>query len=159
MDFELVKPSRNFLHPQTFLKRLGQVSPDEGNYCVQLLRKASRNKTRLHLLVIPERSEVTGLIALSVSTLRPDEDVPCIVIDYLLAAIPYRRMTFQQLGNKRISEYLVEYAVEIAQETNSNIPFRYVALHPVHHKLIPLYVSLGFKPLDNSGWLFFKIAQ
>jgi hypothetical protein len=159
VDFEVVKPSKSFLHPQSFLKKLGPIKTDEANYCRQLIRKASRNRTRLHLLADLEAGDICGFIALSAATLLPYEDVPCIVVDYLLTVLPYRGVVFEELGNRRISEYLVDYAIRIAEEMNANVPFRYLALFPAHEKLFPLYHAFDFKAFDNSGWLFFKIAR
>lgn len=159
VDFEIIKPTKAILHPQVFLKKLQSVTSEEHAYCAQLLRKAAKHQTRMHLLVNSEDFSIVGFIALSVATLRPGENLPCVVIDYLLTAIPYRGLVFEQLGTRRISEYLVGYTMSIASGFNKDVPFRYVALLPAHDKLIPLYNSLRFFPHDNSGWLFCKVAQ
>lgn len=86
-------------------------------------------------------------------------DSSCVVIEYLFTSPDHRSLTFEKLGNKRISEYLIDYSIELAQEMNSNIPFRYVAIYPVHEKLSVFYRSLNFRAFDKSGWLFFKVTQ
>lgn len=159
VDFEIIKPIKRFLHPQTFLKRLEQVNSVEYTYCSQLIRQAAKNQTRLHLLVTTETLKIVGLIALSTANILKGGDAPCIVIDYLLTAQPYRGQFYNQLDNRKISEYLVDYALKTAAQINNDVPVRYVTLLPAHEKLIPLYNSLKFIPLDKSGWLFFKVAQ
>lgn len=159
VDFEIAKPSRSFLHPQAFFKKITCIDSDEKNYSAQLLKRAVRNQTRFHLCISASDNKVHGFVAISAATHKAVVDTCCIVIEYLFTSPEHRGRIFEELGQKRISEYLIDYSIEIAKEINSNVPFRYIALHPVHDKLLPLYVSLGFKPLDNSGWLFFKIAQ
>jgi hypothetical protein len=159
VDFEIIKPTFAFARPKAFFARTSCGDNDEINYCTQVLKRAARNQTRLHLCVTAADNRISGFVALSAARHKAVVDTSCIVIDYLFTSSEYRGVAFEELGNKRISEYLIDYSIEIAHEMNSNVPFRYLALYPVHEKLSDLYRALDFKAFDNSGWLFFKISQ
>lgn len=156
MEFEIIRPSKSFLHPQVFLKKVACANHHEQNYCSQLIKRAANHQVRLHILANSTDWQIIGFIAISASELK---NSPCITIDYLLATLPYRSVSFKELGNRKASEYLLDYAINLATLVNQDIPFRYLALQPAHEKLLPLYSSLGFVPLDKTGWLFFKINQ
>ncbi|NJD37470.1 MAG: GNAT family N-acetyltransferase [Geobacter sp.] len=110
----------------------------------------------MHILANPNKLQIIGFIAISASELK---NSPCVTIDYLLITPEYRGVLFHELGNLKASQYLLDYVINLATQVNADIPFRYIALQPAHEKLLPLYSSLGFEPLDNTGWLFFKINQ
>ena len=156
MEFEIIRPSKSFLHPQVFLKKIGCTNHHELNYCSQLIKRAASNQVRLHILANSTNKQIIAFIAISASELKSS---PCVTIDYLLTAPPYRGTCFEELGNMKASEYLIDYAINLATQVNADIPFRYLALQPAHDKLLPLYNSLGFVPLDKTGWLFFKVNQ
>ena len=156
MDFEIIKPPRAFLHPQVFLKKVACANHHEQNFCSQVIKRAANHQVRLHILANPTKLEIIGFIAISASELINSS---CVTIDYLLTTPPYRGVVFKELDNKKASEYLVDYVINLATLVNTDIPFRYIALQPAHEKLLPLYLSIGFKPLDKTGWLFFKINQ
>ena len=156
MDFEIIKPPQTFLHPQVFLKKIACANHHEQNYCSQLIKRAAKHQVRLHILANSTDLEIIGFVAISASELI---NSPCVTIDYLLTTSPYRGVIFKALGDMRASEYLVDYVINLANRVNADIPFRYIALQPAHEKLLPLYRSIGFVPLDKTGWLFFKINQ
>lgn len=156
MDFEIVKPARAFLHPQVFLKKVACANHHEQNYCSKLIKRAANHQVRLHILANSTNLEIIGFVAISASELI---NSPCVTIDYLLTTPLYRGSMFKELGGMKASEYLVDYVINLATQVNADIPFRYIALQPAHEKLLPLYRSIGFTPLDKTGWLFFKINQ
>jgi len=156
MGFEIIKPSRAFLHPQVFLKKVACANHHEQNYCTQLIKRAAIHQVRLHILANSTDLEIIGFIAISASELK---NSPCVTIDYLLTTPSYRGVKFKGLGDMKASEYLVDYAINLVTQVNADIPFRYIALQPAHEKLLTLYRSIGFVPLDKTGWLFFKINQ
>lgn len=57
------------------------------------------------------------------------------MIDYLFTSKPYRGLRFQELGDTKISEYLVDFAIKTATEIDGKVPIRYVALAPAHDNL------------------------
>lgn len=156
MDFEIIKPSRSFLHPQVFLKKVPCANNHEQNFCSQLIKRAASHQVRLHVLANSQNLQIIGFIAISASELI---NSPCVTIDYLLITPEYRGVLFRELGNVKASQYLLDYVINLATQVNTDIPFRYLALQPAHEKLLPLYSSLGFEPIDKTGWLFFKINQ
>ena len=150
--FEIVSPSKSFLTPQSFLKRCEFADDIERQYVRQLATQAVKEKTRFYLLVVD--SKVAGFISLSVATLS---DLPCVVIDYLFTSKTYRGILFADLGNRKISDYLVDHAILTEISVNSYVPIRFVALLPVHNKLETYYKNLGFHSLDKSAWMFQKL--
>lgn len=153
LDFKLVNPSKGFLHPGTFLKKFDYTDDNERQYVRQVAKLAQTHQARIHLLAgaanVPH-----GFLALSVSRLQ---DQPCIVIDYLFTSKPYRGLKFQELGDTKISEYLVDFAIKTATEIDGKVPIRYVALAPAHDNLIPFYEKWGFKSLDKTEWMYLRI--
>lgn len=149
MAFEIIKPSRSFLHPQVFLKKVACADNNEENFCSQLIKRAANNQVRLHILADPSVLRIIGFIAISASELI---NSPCITIDYLLTSPTHRGIVFKELGGMKASEYLLEYVINLATQVNADIPFRYLALQPAHDKLLPLYHSLGFTP-PRQDWL------
>ena len=150
--FEIITPSKSFLAPQSFLK-LCEFSDDiERQYVRQFATQAVKGKTRFYLLV--ERAKLVGFISLSVATLS---ELPCIVIDYLFTTRSYRGISVEELGNRKISGFLVDHAILTAISVNSFVPIRFVALLPVHKKLEGYYNSLGFHSLDRTFWMFQKL--
>lgn len=156
MEFEIIKPHPSFLHPQVFLKKIACADHHEKNYCSQLIKRAARHQTRIHILANPADHTIIGFIAISASELK---NSPCITIDYLFTTTQFRGVVFKKMGSMKASEYLINYAIHLVTQVNFDIPFRYIALQPAHDKLLTLYHTLGFVPLDTTGWLFLKINQ
>lgn len=152
MGFKLVRPAESFLHPGTFLKKFTYSDDNERQYVRQVAKLAFNRKTRIHLLA-NEANIPCGFTALSISHLL---DQSCLVVDYLFTSKEHRGISFDDLGMK-ISEYLVDFAINTAREINDRAPIRYIALMPGHDKLISFYGSWGFKNLDKTGWMFLRI--
>jgi hypothetical protein len=153
LDFELVKPSEAFLHPGSFLKKFDYADDHERQYVKQIADQAKRRQKQIYLLSSSDQVP-HGFVAISISVLQ---NQPCLVIDYLFTSKAYRGEKYEKLGDKRISEYLVDFSVQVALEIDSKAPIRFVALTPIHDNLRKFYEKWGFKSLDKTDWLFLKI--
>lgn len=153
LDFELVKPSDAFLQPGTFLKKFDYADDNERQYVKQIVDQAKRRQKQIYLLSSSEKVP-HGFVAISISVLQ---NQPCLVVDYLFTSKPYRGGIYEELGNKKVSEYLVDHSVNIALEIDGKAPIRFVALDPIHDHLMSFYKKWGFRRLDKTDWLFLKI--
>ena len=77
----------------------------------------------------------------------------------------YRKIHFEELGNIKLSEYLlIDYVVLTIGETIKNqIGINTVALTPATDKIRELYSSYGFQTIQGSGskeaedWMVFNL--
>jgi len=152
LGFKLVRPSRGFLHPGTFLKKFNYTDDNERQYVTQIAKLAGNGNTRIHLLADNDNIPY-GFIALSLSHLL---DQPCLKIDYLFTSKEHRGISFEELGMK-VSEHLMDFAINTANEIDSRAPVRFISLLPCHDKLVSYYGEWGFRKLDKTGWMFLKI--
>lgn len=153
VDFNLINPSRQLLHPQSFLKKLHFADDHERQYSRQLAKLALANKVRVHLLTDADCSPL-AFIAVSFESISGSQ---CIVINYLFVSTPFRKKVWPELEGGKISEYLIEVVGQIAREINNQIPVHYLALQPAHEKLEKFYADLGFTRLHRKEWMFLKV--
>lgn len=153
VDYKIVVPSRHLLHPSTFLKNFQFANDHERQYLKQLAKLASDNKVRIHLLADTHNKPV-GLIAPSFTTIFGST---CMAVNYLFISVPYRKTALDGLGEKKASEYLIEFAFGSAVEMSLKAPIHYLALQPAHEKLERFYADLGFTRLRHKEWMFLKI--
>ena len=153
VDYKIVVPSRHLLHPGSFLKKFQFANDHERQYLKHLAKLASDNNVRIHLLTDVNNIPV-GLIALSFTTVCSSI---CMAVNYLFTSVPYRKIAFDGLGGKKISEYLIEFSFDSAVEMSLKAPIHYLALQPAHEKLEQFYKKLGFTRLHHREWMFLKI--
>lgn len=153
LDFKLVKPSEALLLPGAFLKKFDYADDHERQYVKQIADQARRRQKQIYLLSNSDQVPY-GFVAVSISVLQ---NQPCLVIDYLFTSKPYRGEKHQELGDKKISEYLVDFSLQTALEIDGKVPIRFVALTQIYDILRPFYEKWGFKRLDKTDWLFLKI--
>ena len=153
VDYKIVVPSRHLLHPNSFLKNFQFANDHERQYLKHLAKLASDNKVRIHLLA-DTNNKTVGLIALSLTTIFGST---CMAVNYLFTSVPYRKTDLVGLGGKKVSEYLIEFAVDSAMEMSLKVPIHFIALQPAHEKLEQFYTLLGFKRLHHKDWMFLRI--
>lgn len=139
------------LRPGPFSSRFAYTDNDERNYVVQVVKLASNDRTRIHLLADEDRKSY-GFIALSIDV---SDNRPSLVIDYLFTSLQHRGVIFSDLGAK-ISDYLIGYSVQIAELFRQSVPLRYISLHPATLELDLFYRKRGFTKLDSTDWLFLR---
>ena len=118
----------------------------------EIIKLVQKNKTKLYLL--KKSNEILGLIALSASSI---EDFPVIQIDYLFVDYKYRKVYIDEIDGT-ISNYLLLFAMNVAENIKETIGLKYLALYPdaQSEKLISHSKEMGFNVL-NKYWLFIKL--
>ena len=106
------------------------------------------------LYVLKDKETTLGLISLSASSI---DDFPSLQVDYLFVNNPYRGKKLDMLENLKTSNYLIEFAIEIAKELQEIVGLRYVVLLPDNDKLETMYKDMGFKKLNKQNWMFIKL--
>lgn len=152
MSFKLVRADDRFLLPGTFLKKFEYSNDSERQYVRHMVKYARNNHSRIHLFLGKDNSP-HGFIALSVTFLLKQ---PCVKIDYLFTSLSHRGRIFADTRGK-ISQHLLNFAIATATDIDQKVPITYVALLPVHDRLIPFYQAWGFDSLDKSDWLYLRI--
>jgi len=61
------------------------------------------------------------------------------------------------LDNLKTSVYLVDFAIEVAQEIQELAGLRYLVLLPDNDKLQNVYKNMGFVNLPKQDWLYIKL--
>ncbi len=154
MDFELVKPTKEFLYSGDFWRRLKVGRKSEGNYLKKLVSLSKKDKTNIVMLI--RDSEIVGLVALSASRI---DDLPCVQVDYLFVSASYRKQIYKELGNTKISQYLINYAIQASTKIKDAIAVKFLLLLPADDNLIKTYDEMDFKPLHSkTKWMVFKLA-
>ena len=101
-------------------------------------------------------SEIVGLVALSASRI---DDLPCVQVDYLFVSASYRKQIYKELGNTKISQYLINYAIQASTKIKDAIAVKFLLLLPADDNLIKTYDEMDFKPLHSkTKWMVFKLA-
>ncbi|OHE00503.1 MAG: hypothetical protein A3K14_02185 [Sulfurimonas sp. RIFCSPLOWO2_12_FULL_36_74] len=118
----------------------------------EIIKLVQKNKTKLYLL--KNSNEILGLIALSASSI---DDFPVIQVDYLFVDYKYRKVYVDTMDST-ISNYLLLFAMNVAENIKETIGLKYLALYPdaQSEKLISHYKEMGFNVL-NKYWLFIKL--
>ena len=100
--------------------------------------------------------QIFGLIALSASRI---DDLPCVQVDYLFVSATYRKQAFSELGDIKISQYLINYAIQAGTQIKETIGVKFLLLLPADDALIKTYDDMDFKPLHSkTKWMVFKLA-
>jgi hypothetical protein len=107
------------------------------------------------LYVLREEERTLGFIALSVSSI---DNFPSLQVDYLFVSRNFRGMRLKYLDNLKISNYLIEFAIDLAQDIQERVGLRYLVLLPDNNKLHDIYQNMGFETLSNQrGWMYIKL--
>lgn len=154
MDFELISPTKEFLYSGDFWSRLKIGRNSEGSYLKKLIALSKKDKTNIVMLI--KENEIVGLMALSASRI---DDLPCVQVDYLFVSTHYRKQIFKELGDIKISQYLISYAIQTSATIKEKIGVKFLLLLPVDDALIKIYENMDFKPLHSkTKWMIFKLA-
>jgi len=127
-----------------------------------LLKKliTDTNKHKSTIYILEYNNKKVGVIGLSFDRIS---DSPVLCIDYIFVIKSLRGKKIKELENKKISEILILYALNLANEIKQKVTIRYVALYPdlQNKKLINYYLKLfpnAFKLKENKEiWILIKI--
>ena len=124
----------------------------EEQYIKQMIKAHNRQETKIYLLQELTENKVYGFIALSATELNKK---PALLIDYLFTAVNYRKIVFVDLNNKKVSNYLLEFSLDIALQVRKLIAIKYILLEIADDKLKTFYQQAGFQTLPSQNdWMF-----
>jgi len=129
-----------------------EQSQREKNFIEDICKRVQKPSTVLYLL--KSDNDTLGFIALSVSSIG---DFPSLQIDYLFVNHTFRGKVLDILDNLKTSVYLVDFAIEVAQEIQELAGLRYLVLLPDNNKLQNVYKDMGFVNLPKQDWLYIKL--
>ncbi|MCF6244172.1 MAG: GNAT family N-acetyltransferase [Sulfurovum sp.] len=127
-------------------------SQREKSFIEDICKRVQKTSTVLYLLKLD--NNILGFIALSVSSIG---DFPSLQIDYIFVNHAFRGKPLEILDNLKTSDYLVDFAIEIAQEIQKLAGLRYLVLLPDNDKLQNVYKDMGFINLPKQNWLYLKL--
>ena len=129
-----------------------EQSQQEKNFIEDICKRVQKSSTVLYCL--RHNGATLGFIALSVSSIG---DFPSLQIDYLFVNHLFRGKTLEILDNLKTSTYLIEFAIELANEIQELAGLRYLVLLPDNNKLQDVYKNIGFLNLPKQDWLYIKL--
>ena len=84
------------------------------------------------------------------------EEQPSLQIDYIFVNDKYRGVVVEELDNCKPFRYLVEFAINIANEIKRIVGLRYLLLSPDSDELKEKYKQVDFREL-NDDLMYFKL--
>ena len=124
----------------------------------KLIVDTNKYKNTVYVLEIDDKK--VGVIGLTFDRVA---DSSVLSIDYLFVANSFRSKIFKGLYNKKISEIMLLYSLEIAKKIKKFLTVRYLAIYPdmQNQKLANYYLSLladAFKLNENKEtWILLKV--
>jgi len=150
LEFVTFNSKKLKLNKRSLLNILEFENEKEKSLVEYTLKKAIRRSTKIYFLKI---KKFIGVVALSASSVIIEKEIfPAINIDLLFVSKSYRKSLFNELNNKKISEILLDFCIEITQEIKEKIGIRYISLYPYNNetKLIHFYEKYGFIKLKDN---------
>lgn len=133
MLFELNK----FNSHNSLQKLINLTNDDRQKQFIKALSKGcQKNDTVIYYLSI--NGDICGFIGLSASRV---DNIPCLHVDYLFVKEEYRKIIYEELNNKKISEYLISLSISLATEIKDKIGLRWLALNPDNSELEKFYIE------------------
>lgn len=129
-----------------------EQSQREKNFIEDICKRVQKSSTVLYLL--KHNKDTLGFISLSVSSIG---DFPSLQIDYLFVSHTFRGKQLKVLDNLKTSAYLIDFAIEVAQEIQELAGLRYLVLLPDNDKLHQVYKEIGLLNLPKQDWLYIKL--
>ena len=155
--FDLALASRSALLPGGLLFRNFQYgNADEQDYVRQVFKLANKKAARVHVL---RNDDVPcGFVALAIDDFNK---VPSIIIEYLFTSVPFRKLTYPELGEPpiKISEYLIGQVLDMATDIAAKLPLRYIALQLATDRHEALYNQHGFTRTEGTNWMSLVILS
>lgn len=100
---------------------------------------------------------IYGFVSLSVSKVN---DIPTIQIEYLFVRKESRKKTFEDLDNKKISEFLLYYSYDLGLDLKEKVGMRWLALVPDNTKLEKYYIEkYNFTKFARTHYLFLSLKK
>jgi hypothetical protein len=133
MPFELKK----FYSINPVPKLIKLTQDDRQKQFIKLLSKSCQNgDTVIYYLTL--NNEICGFVGLSASKI---DTIPCINIDYIYVVESYRKIAYNDLDNKKISEYIMSFCLSLSTDLKNSIGFRWLVLTPDNTELEKFYIE------------------
>jgi len=129
----------------------------------QALSYAQNGSTKLYAVKNSKLKGILGFIALSASEILIDDiKKPVVLIDFLFVNKQYRSKKYKELGNIKVSQILLEYAISKFYEVRECIGVNYLVLYPEkgrkNKNLVSFYKSMGFEyATKKHEWMYVKL--
>jgi len=131
----------------------------EKELLVSFIKEHNKSKNTFYVLEMQNQS--VGMVSLKFDNINTN---PTLDIDYIFVHKDYRTKKFKILGNKKISQFLLDFVIKnIAPKIKSLVNFRYISLYPdkQNKKLIKYYLNLIPNSLllqyKKESWILLKI--
>lgn len=146
-----------FVSENPFLKLIRLANHDRSRQFIkELCKSCSKKDTVIYYLYIGE--EICGFVGISVNKI---DNIPCLQVDYIYVKEEYRKSEFEELNQKRISEFLIFLCMEIGKDLQSKIGLRWLALMPDNNELEVFYIEYfkftKYKTKNNIHILFLSL--
>jgi hypothetical protein len=133
MLFELKK----FTNVALGLKFVNLTKDERQKQFIKLLSKScQKGDTVVYCLTFDD--EIYGFVGLGTTKI---DNIPCVNIDYIHVVEKYRKITYSDLDNQKISEYLISFCLSLSFKFKNNIGFRWLVLTPDNNELEKFYVE------------------
>ena len=133
MLFEL-----NKFHSSNPLQKLIHLTNEDRQrqFIKALCKGCQKGETVIYYLNID--NNICGIIGLSASRV---DNIPCLHVDYIFVKEDYRKNIYEELNNKKISEYLISVSISLATEIKEKIGLRWLVLNPDNSELEKFYID------------------
>lgn len=133
MLFELKK----FTNALLSSKFINLTKDERQKQFIKLLSKSCQKGDAV-VYCLTLNDEICGFVGIGTSKI---DSIPCVNIDYIHVVEKYRKITYSDLDNQKISQYLISFCLSICAEFRSNIGFRWLVLTPDNNELEKFYVE------------------
>ena len=143
-------------HNQSNCYEQGKSEVIEKNLIDNILIRATENKTRLHILYDERdnKSIPCGLIALNFEMVG---EFSALSVDLLFVSSPYRSKYFKEIDRK-ISHFLLDFALQEAIEMNKTSQLDAVLLTAINECVKEVYIKYGFEEFSDD-WLYLLMSN
>ncbi len=156
MIFKLKK--FNSIDVSSILKSL-TIIEREKSFIKEIVKKCKKDDVVIYILYYDEL--ICGFIAMSVNKI---DEIPTIEIEYIFVKDEFRKYSYKNLSNLKISEYLIFEAIKISFEIKEKIGIRWLSLVPDNEVLEKYYIEkLNFikykSKKNNKIYLFIALKK
>jgi hypothetical protein len=120
------------------ISQLIKLTKDERQkqFIKELSKSCNKGDSVIYCLVL--ENNICGFVGLSASKI---DSIPCINVEYIYVVEDYRKMTYMDLDNQKISEFLISFCISLAVKLKNSIGLRWLTLMPDNKDLEEFYIE------------------
>jgi len=120
------------------ISQLIKLTKDERQkqFIKELSKSCNKGDSVIYCLVL--ENNICGFVGLSASKI---DSIPCINVEYIYVVEDYRKMTYMDLDNQKISEFLISFCISLAVKWKNSIGLRWLTLMPDNKDLEEFYIE------------------